>query len=200
MGGKKKKGGGKGKGKKDEEEDLSVEHFFRAYKKKVLELQCESSKTLKGKFDEYQEEGEVITKFHLWEELGWAGIRAIMDSLRQVNYPHCRSIRLWKTYCEDEGVRAVCQFVEVGKGISVLELLDNKMTPHGCEFISKVIHPKSNTGILVLKLDHNDIGSKGITTLAEGLAVNKSVVTLSLTYCNIDSEGARALFEILIFS
>jgi hypothetical protein len=37
MGGKKKKAG-KGKGKKEDEEDLSVEHFWRAYKKKVVEL------------------------------------------------------------------------------------------------------------------------------------------------------------------
>lgn len=83
MGGKKKKHAGKGK-KKDDEEDLSVEHFWRAYKKKVLELQCESSKILKGKYDEYLEEGDPLTKFHLWEELGWAGIRAVFDSLKQV--------------------------------------------------------------------------------------------------------------------
>ena len=82
MGGKKKKH--TGKGKKEDEEDLSVEHFFRAYKKKVAELQCINSKYLKEKYDEYQEEGDPITKFHLWEELGWAGTRAIFDSLRQV--------------------------------------------------------------------------------------------------------------------
>lgn len=109
MGGK-KKAAAKGK-KKEDEADLSVEHFWKAYKKKVTELECVSSKILKEKYDQYQEEEEVITKFHIWEELGWAGIRAVMDSLRQVAYPHCRSIRLWKTNCEDEGVRAVSQFV-----------------------------------------------------------------------------------------
>ena len=83
MGGKKKKGGkGKGKGKKDDEEDLSVEHFWRAYRKKIVELQCDSSKIMKEKYDEFQEEGEPITKFHIWEELGWSGIRAMMDALR----------------------------------------------------------------------------------------------------------------------
>ena len=113
MGAKAKKGGkkSKGGGKKDEQEDLSVEHFWKAYKKKVAELECVQSKIIKEKYDLFLEEEEVITKFHIWEELGWAGVRAIMDSLRQVMYPHCRSIRLWKTYCEDEGVRAVSQFV-----------------------------------------------------------------------------------------
>jgi Ran GTPase-activating protein (RanGAP) involved in mRNA processing and transport len=198
MGGKKKTAGKGGK-KKEEEEDLSVEQFWKAYKKKCTELECVSSKILKEKYDEYEEEEEKITKFHIWEELGWAGIRAIMDSLRQVGYPHCRSIRLWKTYCEDEGVRAVCQFVEVGKGVSVLELLDNKITPLGCEFISRAIHPRSNTALLVLKLDHNDFGSGGIRALADGLSLNKTITSLSLTYCNIDYQGSRALFEILIF-
>ncbi len=39
-----------------------------------------------------------------------------------------------------------------------------------------------------------------MTNLAQGLSLNKSVITLSLTYCNIDMHGARALFEILIYS
>ncbi len=63
-----------------------------------------------------------------------------------------------------------------------------------------MIHPKSNTALEILKLDHNDIGSKGITLLSEGLAINKTIKNLSLSYCNIDAGGARALFEVLIFS
>ena len=199
MGGK-KKAAGKGSKKKEEEEDVSVDNFYKAYKIKVIELECLPSKYVKEKYDLYQEEEDVITKFHLWEELGWAGIRAIMDSLRAVSYPHCRSIRLWKTYCEDEGVRAVCQFIQVAKGVSVLELLDNKITPLGCEFISQAIHPNSNTALLVLKLDHNEFGSEGMKKLSDGLSLNKSLTILSLTYCNIDYLGARAIFELLIFT
>jgi hypothetical protein len=32
----------------------------------------------------YTDEGEKITKFHIWEEMGWAGTRALMDSLKAV--------------------------------------------------------------------------------------------------------------------
>jgi Ran GTPase-activating protein (RanGAP) involved in mRNA processing and transport len=52
----------------------------------------------------------------------------------------------------------------------------------------------------ILKLDHNDFGSKGMIALADGLAINKTIKNLSLSYCNIDAGGARALFEVLIFS
>ena len=52
MGGKKKAGKkGKGKGKKDDEEDISVDLFYRNYKKNCNELGCEFSKIIKDKYD-----------------------------------------------------------------------------------------------------------------------------------------------------
>jgi len=36
-----------------------------------------------------------------------------------------------------------------------LELLDNRISALGCEFISRALHPKMNPTIQVLKLDHN---------------------------------------------
>lgn len=107
---------------------------------------------------------------------------------------------LWKTFCEDEGVRAVVQCLMQIKTVFKLDLLDNKMTYLGCEFISNLIHPKANCNLEILKLDHNDFGSRGMIALSEGLAINKTLKNLSLSYCNIDAGGARALFEVLIFS
>ena len=68
----------------------------------------------------------------------------------------------------------------------MLELLDNKLTALSCEFVSRVLHPKSNTMISTLKLDHNSFGSEGVRRLAEGLSINSSLENLSLTYCGID--------------
>ena len=66
MGGKKKKAGGKKKGGPDgEEEDVSVDNFMRAYRKKCTELGCEVSKIIREKYDEYCEENEPITKVSL---------------------------------------------------------------------------------------------------------------------------------------
>lgn len=81
-----------------------------------------------------------------------------------------------------------------------MELLDNKITALGCEFIGRSIHPKANTNLVIVKLDHNEFGAEGVRRLAEGMAINKTVEQLSLTYCNIDAAGWRPLFEILIFS
>jgi len=158
--GAKKKAPAKKKGKAEEEDDVSVDQFWKQYKtKKCPEYGVDVLKYVKEKYELYQEEQEKITKFHIWEEMGWAGTRALMDSLRMVNYPHCVSIRFWKTYCEDEGVRAICQFLEQGKPTLFLELLDNRITHLGCEFISRSLHPKMNPTIQVLKLDHNQFGT-----------------------------------------
>ena len=115
-------------------------------------------------------------------------------------YPHCTSIRLWQTNCEDEGVRSICQFLDLGKGVAVLELLDNRITPLGCEFISKSLHPLAKPTIQILKLDHNNFGAEGMINLSEGLAINPVIRILSLQYCGIDAEAAEAVFQILIYT
>jgi Ran GTPase-activating protein (RanGAP) involved in mRNA processing and transport len=116
------------------------------------------------------------------------------------SYPHAKTFCLWKTFCEDEGVRAVVQCLTQLKSVFKVDLLDNKITALGCEFVSTLIHPKSNCNIEILKLDHNEFGSAGMIALSEGLAICKTLKNLSLTYCNIDAAGARAIFEILIYS
>ena len=60
MGGKKKKAGGGGK--EGDEEDLSVDNFMKAYRKKCAELGCEVSKIVREKYDVFQEEGEPLDK------------------------------------------------------------------------------------------------------------------------------------------
>lgn len=56
-------------------------------------------------------------------------------------------------------MRAVCQFIELGKPLLFLELLENKVTPLGCEFLARILHPKLAPTIQILKLDHNEFGS-----------------------------------------
>ena len=105
-------------------------------------------------------------------------------------YPYCISLRFWNAYCFDEGVRSVCQYIDGAKNVQLLELLHNRITPLGCEFISKSLHPKMDPKIEILKLDHNEFGSAGMIRLADGLAINSVLRTLSVTYCNIDQDAA----------
>jgi hypothetical protein len=189
------------KKKEGDEEDLSVENFWKGYKKKCVEHGCDVSKIIKKSFDEFVEEGNEIKKFHIWEELGWPGVKALVEALNGAAYPHAVSIRFWKTYCEDEGVRLLCTFLMRCTSILCLELLDNKITHLGCEFLGKTLKPgPACPPICILKLDHNNFGSRGLNALCAGIQNNEMLKTVSLSYCGIDHEGARALFEMLIYS
>ena len=82
-----------------------------------------------------------------------------------------------------------------------MELLDNKITYLGCEFLGRTLKPGPTCPpICILKLDHNNFGSRGLNALSEGIKTNESLKTISLCYCDIDHQGSRSLFEILIFS
>lgn len=116
------------------------------------------------------------------------------------SYQHTFSLRLWKTYCEDEGVRHVCYWLAKNKTVRFLELLENRITALGCEFIGKVLSPVNSSPIHTLKLDHNDIGAQGVRNLVNGISMSKTLNVLSLSYCNIDHHGARPLFELLIYT
>ena len=82
-----------------------------------------------------------------------------------------------------------------------LELLDNKVTYLGCEFLGKTLKPSPMCPpICILKLDHNNFGSKGLNALLAGIQCNEYLKTLSFSYCGLDQECSRGLFEMLIYS
>jgi Ran GTPase-activating protein (RanGAP) involved in mRNA processing and transport len=57
----------------------------------------------------------------------------------------------------------------------MLELLDNMITPLGCEHIGRLLVPSAKTNLTHLKLDHNSFGAEGLKFLAEGLSMNKNI-------------------------
>ncbi len=65
-------------------------------------------------------------------------------------------------------MRAFCQFLETNKTIITLDLLNNRITPLGCEFVGNLMTPTNGTAITILKLDHNEFGSEGVKMLATG--------------------------------
>lgn len=52
----------------------------------------------------------------------------------------------------------------------------------------------------MLKLDHNPIGSEGINALIKGIHFNQFLKIMSFTYCRLDFNCSRAIFELLIYS
>lgn len=97
----------------------------------------------------------------MWEDLGPVQVRAFMETLTDLNYQHLKKIRFWKVNVEDEGLRSICNYIEKVNSIEYLDLMDNKITSLGCEFLSRVlINP--NNRITKLKLDNNPITTEGL--------------------------------------
>jgi Ran GTPase-activating protein (RanGAP) involved in mRNA processing and transport len=183
-----------------EEEDISCEQLMKAYRKNCQTLSCEVNKQVKAAYDsEWTENLTPIKKFHLWDDLGWQGVKALFDAACTVNYKHCSSVRLWRSKCEDEGVRLIVKFMTQAKTVQVLELLDAQVTAVGCEMLGRALLPQHSINLLVLKMDHNAIGAEGLRQLAVGICQNKQLTLLSLTFCQIDETAAETLFQIAVY-
>lgn len=65
--------------------------------------------------------------------------------------------------------------------------------------MGRVLLPTQELCLLKLKLDHNLFGNAGLEQLAEGLAMNRTLESLSLCYCGIDNDGAVYIQQILAY-
>ena len=83
--------------------------------------------------------------------------------------------------------------------VVTLEIMECGLTSLSCEFIGRMLSPELNNPLLVLKLDHNDLGNDGILNLSRGLCMNSVLKTLALSYCNFDHNASRSIMQILIF-
>ena len=218
MGGKKKGEAKAAAGGNDEGDDDSTQKLYSQYVKKCKEMELKPHETIKKMYEEdWVENNKHFTKvsvarsssclmqMHIWNELGWQGVRAFIEPCIQMKYKHILSIRLWKGKCQDEGARHIAAYVGKQTNCTILELLDCQVTSLGCEFLQRCCFPlelnsQLGSNLTILKLDHNPIGAKGMNMLAEGLSKNPIFQQLSFTYCNITPEGGEAIKRILIFS
>ncbi|OMJ68997.1 hypothetical protein SteCoe_33405 [Stentor coeruleus] len=195
MGAKKRSEGGK------MATDDSADQLYRAYRRNLTEMGLQMPKKLEEKFLEIRDEKNpgFLTEVVFWEYMGPDAIRALADALRDTSYPHLRTIRCWRAGAEDEGTRSLTQYMRICISIVTLELMECGISYLGCDFLGRLLSPENSNPLLVLKLDHNDIGNQGVYNLAKGLCMNSVLKTLTLSYCNFDHEAARAIMQILIF-
>ena len=113
-----------------------------------------------------------------------------------LNYQHLKKIRLWKVKADDEGVRSICNYIDKSNSIEYLDLMDNGITPLGCEFLARVL-VNPNNRIVKLKLDNNPLTTQGLANLSVGLRENSTIEKLSFNYCGIDARGIKYLQEIM---
>lgn len=188
--------------KTDPTADDSTERLYRQYRRNLTEAGLPLPPKLMAKFNELRAEKtpQDLKELFVWDELGAAGMKALADALKTVEYKHLQQVRMWEAWIEDEGLRALCSFLEGNTTVRALEIVNCRITPLGSEFLAKLFGPEIRSSISELKLDHNVLGDQGAIILGSGLSMTTSLKSLSLAYCGINAVGAKGVFDILINS
>lgn len=122
-----------------------------------------------------------------WEEVGMSGTQAIFDTFcEQGGYKHLEVLQLSSLKTYDEGLNAICKYMESAKTIKELELEINAITPVGCGYLGNALSPQFAVPIVKLNLSYNKFGSEGLRQLSKGLSENATLEELQLNYCAID--------------
>lgn len=112
-------------------------------------------------------------------------------------------LRICRSRLSDDGAVALAELLRLGAkelNISFLELMDCKIGHRGAFALGRSLSCATNTTLTSLRLDHNSgLKSEGISLLCLGLRTNSTLKSLSVQYCDIDSDGAEGIAEMLSF-
>lgn len=68
-------------------EDISIDQFMKIYKRLCSEYGIAINKNVKERYEtDYLENNEPITKFNMWDQLGWQGTKCLFNALETVKY------------------------------------------------------------------------------------------------------------------
>merc|ERR1712151_561824 len=127
-----KKGGGGAGG-----EESPFEILCNIYPKKFHHLGIPMYSGFDEKMKQFADEDIEFEQLHLWDPTNPNAIQAMMEAIHEAGVDSLKSIRFWKIKAQDEGVRALSNFMTQNKTVQIVDLLDNEITPLGCEFLGR---------------------------------------------------------------
>lgn len=105
---------------------------------------------------------------------------------------HIRQVAFYASAIGDDGCTTLASVIRTNKLRSV-ELINVAARAPGMQVFSNIL--KANGSLKTLVVDHNPLGCAGAAALVSQLRWNMGLVRLSMQYCNIGVEGARAIGE-----
>jgi Ran GTPase-activating protein (RanGAP) involved in mRNA processing and transport len=117
--------------------------------------------------------------------------------MQQPAYKPIKSLRFWRAAALDSGVASVAEVLRNGLDdvrLLEVEFMDCGVGPTACAALGNALMLGGNTSLRSLRLDLNaGVGDDGAEELAKGLRTNRTLASLSLTYCRLGLRGAHAL-------
>ncbi|BFZ06078.1 hypothetical protein BsWGS_09117 [Bradybaena similaris] len=199
----KQNGKRKGKGKKAQKGgEGETNKLLRTYEKTCAQTNSRMCPGIRKLLKMAAEEDRLITKFIFEsapvEKEGQLPVllEPFIMSLREVRYRHIQNIHIWDYPMTYENTATLALFLEKSfYPIRMLELLDCLMD---AEAVSRLVRPLNNCDFLsTLILDYNEFGDEGSQKLCAGLHGNKTLLSLSLCYCDLNIESGKHLGHIV---
>ncbi|KAJ3006093.1 UNVERIFIED_CONTAM: hypothetical protein HDU68_004272 [Siphonaria sp. JEL0065] len=110
-------------------------------------------------------------------------------------YTYLTSLCLWTSPIDSRGLDAIAKFVINHPTITILHLIDCKITPSMSPHLAHIV--KDSKTLTTLVLDHNGVGSLGAVNVFMGIRANPAnpgvLKTLSMRYCDVGSKAADAI-------
>ncbi|KAJ3292883.1 hypothetical protein HDU79_000981 [Rhizoclosmatium sp. JEL0117] len=110
-------------------------------------------------------------------------------------YPYLTALCLWTSPIDARGLDAIAKFVIHHPTLTILHLIDCKITPSMTPHLTHIL--KDSKTLTTLVLDHNGIGSLGAVNVFMGIRANPAnpgiLKNLSMRYCDIGSKAADAI-------
>lgn len=201
-----KKGGKKEKKKKEEKKGLkgnqTISELLKSlrlqYDIKCKEEQSHPLPAVKNALKDFEEKSEFLVKFVLFpgsSDVLPVKISPLLSALRSTRYVYVKELYVWDLPMKHEDVATLALFLEKGiYRVQYLELMDCSIESYAIERFGRSFLLNSITALL---LDYNQFGDEGCAGLCRGLKLNKTLLRLSLNYCNLGPTSGQTLGSLL---
>ena len=167
------------------------------------EIKCKDEQSfalpaLKNSIKEYEEKSEFLVKFVLYPgscEDCPVKVSPLLSALRSTRYVYIKELYIWDLPMQHEDVATLALFLEKGiYRVQYLELMSCSIESYAVQRLGKSFLLNCITALL---LDYNQFGDEGCEGLCRGLKKNRTLLRLSLNYCNLGPASGRILGDLL---
>lgn len=131
------------------------------------------------------------------EPLGPQAANAFCTALGLMVSPFFQSLCFWNADVRDQGAQGIASCLAFIPQVYKLEILNSGVGEAGAGHISTMLSHRNLSHLTILRLDHNQIGTKGVEYIAKGLHFNTNLKHLSLSHCGIDEHGGVFVAKIM---
>lgn len=114
------------------------------------------------------------------------------------SYTGLRNLQLWGAPVGDQGARRLADALTQLPAVRTLCLYNCQLTSHGCTFLSTYLSQRDSCTLTALTLDHNRIGTEGLSNLMLGMKRHCPLTALSLSYCEMEPSACPVLQTLLL--